>query len=427
MRGFFSLLWFLLFSFSSYTRGTKQYNRETYIIDEPQGFFSKLDSDSLTEKSIWNHKFTYLSKRNLIPTSDEFVNDGSDAGDLEKRSSIPLPDAYQGEYYVDANVNLLKRGEVPEEYVVKDGQNDVTTVIDIKHSDIAKVEAANMQAVNSADDNTQNAGDSSQDRNIIQDASPQDPTLKDALVAEDKPKSQDAPDNKSEASAESTESTESGSGDVNTKREAVTPTSVDVEQGADSGSGAIEENTSAVSGAQPQVYASGSAWITHDTDESGSSAETASLVQPKVVAERIMVDDTETVNINKLISSSESSVVKKNSIPVEVPNKRQYISRPKFVVRNGYVYMKAPPLTQKTIVTTHIPRPPMVMPYDRFIHSYRRGGDRGYGFGRRSRYMVTPSQRYSMEGAEDNNYDDDRAEDTSLGKTVFDDAPPWIQ
>ena len=49
--------------------------------------------------------------------------------------------------------------------------------------------------------------------------------------------------------------------------------------------------------------------------------------------------------------------------------KRQFIARPhsRFYSHPGYVYLKAPPIRQKTIVTTRIPRPPIMMSYKQFL------------------------------------------------------------
>ena len=45
--------------------------------------------------------------------------------------------------------------------------------------------------------------------------------------------------------------------------------------------------------------------------------------------------------------------------------KRQFINRPKirYFGNRPYIWMKPSPLTQRTIVTTHIPRPPLALPY----------------------------------------------------------------
>ena len=49
--------------------------------------------------------------------------------------------------------------------------------------------------------------------------------------------------------------------------------------------------------------------------------------------------------------------------------KRQFIAHPhsRFYSHPGYVYLKAPPIRQKTIVTTRIPRPPIMMSYKQFL------------------------------------------------------------
>ena len=151
----------------------------------------------------------------------------------------------------------------------------------------------------------------------------------------------------------------SGSGETALKRETIsdedgeqTPT-VETESGSDeSGSGSISENQDE----SKEIETSGS----------GSGI-------PAVDSEKLQSTK------NKPDTQYDGSVYKRNKIP-EPPSasatnkiKRQYISRPRFVIRDGYVYMKAPPMTQKTIVTTHIPRPPMVMPYNTFLHRYRNG------------------------------------------------------
>ena len=45
--------------------------------------------------------------------------------------------------------------------------------------------------------------------------------------------------------------------------------------------------------------------------------------------------------------------------------KRQFINRPRirYFGNRPYIWMKPAPLTQRTIVTTHIPRPPLALPY----------------------------------------------------------------
>ena len=54
---------------------------------------------------------------------------------------------------------------------------------------------------------------------------------------------------------------------------------------------------------------------------------------------------------------------KKNGYKNET--KRQFINRPRirYFGNRPYIWMKPAPLTQRTIVTTHIPRPPLALPY----------------------------------------------------------------
>ena len=160
----------------------------------------------------------------------------------------------------------------------------------------------------------------------------------------------------------------SGSGETELKRETIAdddsdneqaPT-IETESGSDeSGSGSLPDDAS------PK----------EEIEEASGSGSGAAL--PSVESEKLQTTATK----NQPDTHYDGSVYKRNKIP-EPPasatttsnkNKRQYISRPRFVIRDGYVYMKAPPMTQKTIVTTHIPRPPMVMPYNTFMHRYRNG------------------------------------------------------
>ena len=54
--------------------------------------------------------------------------------------------------------------------------------------------------------------------------------------------------------------------------------------------------------------------------------------------------------------------------------KRQFIAHPhsRYYSHPGYVYLKAPPIRQKTIVTTRIPRPPIMMSYRQFLNRLAR-------------------------------------------------------
>lgn len=163
----------------------------------------------------------------------------------------------------------------------------------------------------------------------------------------------------------------SGSGETELKRETIAdddgddseqaPT-IETESGSDeSGSGSLPDDAS------PKEEI-------EEISGSGSGA------LPSIESEKLQITK------NQPDTHYDGSVYKRNKIP-EPPatttsnkTKRQYISRPRFVIRDGYVYMKAPPMTQKTIVTTHIPRPPMVMPYNTFMHRYRNGMPAGMPF-----------------------------------------------
>lgn len=170
----------------------------------------------------------------------------------------------------------------------------------------------------------------------------------------------------------------SGSGETELKRETIAdddsddseqaPT-IETESGSDeSGSGSLPDDASPTKEEIEEVSGSGS----------GGAL-------PSIESEKLQTAATK----NQPDTHYDGSVYKRNKIP-EPPaaaasttsnkNKRQYISRPRFVIRDGYVYMKAPPMTQKTIVTTHIPRPPMVMPYNTFMHRYRNGMPAGMPF-----------------------------------------------
>ena len=53
--------------------------------------------------------------------------------------------------------------------------------------------------------------------------------------------------------------------------------------------------------------------------------------------------------------------------------KRQFIMHPMHSFSHPYMFMRPPPLTQRTIVTTRIPRPPMAIPYNPFLRSFYGG------------------------------------------------------
>lgn len=63
--------------------------------------------------------------------------------------------------------------------------------------------------------------------------------------------------------------------------------------------------------------------------------------------------------------------------PVKGSNKerkRQFIMRPPHAFPHPYMFMRPPPMTQRTIVTTRIPRPPMAIPYNPFFSRSFLGG-----------------------------------------------------
>ncbi len=84
--------------------------------------------------------------------------------------------------------------------------------------------------------------------------------------------------------------------------------------------------------------------------------------------------------------------------------KRQFIAHPnsRYRTHPGFVYLKAPPIQQRTIVTTHIPRPPMIMSYKAFLNKMMH--DQMHGL--HSPYRVADS--------EDEDYDHEREEGMCL-------------
>ena len=48
-------------------------------------------------------------------------------------------------------------------------------------------------------------------------------------------------------------------------------------------------------------------------------------------------------------------------------NKRQFIMRPSHQFSHPLMFMRPPPMTQRTIVTTRIPRPPLAIPYNPYF------------------------------------------------------------
>ena len=170
----------------------------------------------------------------------------------------------------------------------------------------------------------------------------------------------------------------------------------------DSGSGISESTGTDVYSIEPDSHSSVS-------DEASGSAELNHI-------EKSYFNNSSDVNVPH--THYDTEVMKRRNIPLSRhKSKRQFISRPRFVVRNGYVYMKAPPMTQKTIVTTHIPRPPMVVPYNTFLHRYR--GASFLGPGHRNGHFILPSQQIMQEGDEGFEMEDSREEGKVLIKVFL--------
>ena len=77
--------------------------------------------------------------------------------------------------------------------------------------------------------------------------------------------------------------------------------------------------------------------------------------------------------------------------------KRQFIAHPRshYYSHPGYVYLKAPPIRQKTIVTTRIPRPPIMMSYKQFLRRLAH-----------ERYRDGYHSPYHMDDGDDDDYTD---------------------
>ena len=71
--------------------------------------------------------------------------------------------------------------------------------------------------------------------------------------------------------------------------------------------------------------------------------------------------------------------LKKNQTPSPLKDgnkerKRQFIMHPPHAFSHPYMFMRPPPMTQRTIVTTRIPRPPMAVPFNPFFSRSFLGG-----------------------------------------------------
>lgn len=78
-------------------------------------------------------------------------------------------------------------------------------------------------------------------------------------------------------------------------------------------------------------------------------------------------------------------------------SKRQFIMRPPHAFGHPYMFMRPPPMTQRTIVTTRIPRPPMAIPYNPFFPRGLYGGMHHS----HSPYYDAMAQMYGEEDEED--------------------------
>ena len=113
------------------------------------------------------------------------------------------------------------------------------------------------------------------------------------------------------------------------------------------------------------------------------------------------VENSESSNVNAMSESAGADPATEDN----KETKRQFIAHPhsRFYSHPGYVYLKAPPIRQKTIVTTRIPRPPIMMSYKQFLR--RLAHERMHGF-------HAPS--YHAEDSDDDDYDREREHDEGI-------------
>lgn len=99
---------------------------------------------------------------------------------------------------------------------------------------------------------------------------------------------------------------------------------------------------------------------------------------------------------------AEQTVPKPEEALQKAETKRQFIAHPHshYYSHPGYVYLKAPPIRQKTIVTTRIPRPPIMMSYKQFLHRLSR-----------ERYHDGYHSPYHNEDVDDDDYADHEHEE----------------
>ena len=143
-----------------------------------------------------------------------------------------------------------------------------------------------------------------------------------------------------------------------------------------------EESSGDVSGSgyQRETVAEGASDIDGNTEDDEQSENTS--------------DEAET-NEPESASFTKEKVEAMPSSADKTETKRQFIAHPhsRFYSHPGYVYLKAPPIRQKTIVTTRIPRPPIMMSYKQFLHRLAR-----------ERYHDGYHSPYHMDDVDDDDY-----------------------
>lgn len=322
------------------------------LIEEPRSYFNKADNDQLLEHSLWSNKDFILKKRNEIPILSINLQNDKHINDIIENIN----------HNVIANKNI---GNI--ENVTK------------RHS------LSGDKELNSFDTNFDNSDGSEYSNDKIYDSDDEDDD-----------------DNEEDEVSGSGESEGSGK-----KREIININEDDIGYVTDSGSGADDTDSSELlDESPPDQIDSGSNDPEDDSGSSENAPEKARLHEAKVNIPNTYYDSSRTKKNIIPKPFKKSSILKSHKT-----QKRQFIARPRFIVRNGYVYMKAPPMTQKTIVTTHIPRPPMMLPYNTFMHRYRTGLLNGVGMGRRNHYILPQQQMYDTSD-EGGDVDDARFEES---------------
>lgn len=277
----FLLASLLLLAHLSGAARPKQYNRAT--IDEPHGFFSQLDSLSLKDNSIWNTKDTYLlSKKGLVAAPVENEDENNEV-DLIRKSSISgdnllFPSTTYSKPQPLQDGPVNKRDEIPEIPIIARG-GIFSSLLD----------TVNAAATPESDDDEAGSSEGS--------GAPDESIKRELMLIV--PNSGD----NSDISQDESEGGDSGSGDGETS----------IDNNADD---------SSISGGGGGGGAKESASV----EESGSASE-------RSVISAIPRDDVPYVKVDDNVILGEG---------ISTKNKRETNSRPRFVVRNGYVYMKVP-------------------------------------------------------------------------------------